>query len=101
MSHEEDESPETVGCFFYLQDHRPKQIPKMATDTHTSVNGWTAVPLDPSQIFKEGLKDPKSILVADIDFPDNELVTHVRRFAETHLSEPTLNHSLRVFYFGK
>lgn len=73
----------------------------MASNAQISVNGWTAVPLDPSKIFTKGLRKPKQLLVADIEFPSNGLVEHVRRFAGTHLSEPTLNHSMRVFYFGK
>ena len=65
-------------------------------------NGWTAVPVDAGQIFKNGpyINKPEAKLVSDIQWPSNDsIVTQVQEYAKTHLPRQTYHHSMRVFYF--
>ncbi|RFU77399.1 cyanamide hydratase [Trichoderma arundinaceum] len=66
-------------------------------------NGWTSMPLDPSKLFggKPFKNAPGPILVADINFPDdNPIVAKVQSYAKEKLPIQTFNHSMRVFYFA-
>lgn len=66
-------------------------------------NGWHAVPLDPSSIFqgRPYVHEPGPLLVADMAFPaEDPLVAKVRDFAREKLPRQTLNHSMRVYYYG-
>lgn len=65
-------------------------------------NGWTAVPVDPSKIFKRGpyIHKPEALLAKDIQFPSNEpIVRQVQEYVKNHLPRETYNHSMRVFYY--
>jgi cyanamide hydratase len=67
-------------------------------------HGWTAVPVDANLIFgdKPYLHKPPPMTVDEIPFPsEDSIVTIVQRYAKEHLTEPTYNHSMRVYYFGE
>ncbi|KAH8652052.1 urea hydro-lyase cyanamide [Xylariales sp. PMI_506] len=66
-------------------------------------HGWTAVPVDSNVIFgnKPYLHEPAPMTIAEIPFPsDDPIVAEVQAYAKEQLSEPTYNHSMRVYYFG-
>ncbi|SPO03683.1 probable Cyanamide hydratase [Cephalotrichum gorgonifer] len=66
-------------------------------------NGWTAVPVDASKIFKNGpyINKPEPLLAAGIHFPsDDPIVRQVQEYAKNHLPRQTYNHSMRVFYYA-
>jgi cyanamide hydratase len=66
-------------------------------------HGWTAVPVDAAEIFGDRpyQHKPPAISADEIPFPvDDQIVAKVQAYAKEHLSEPTYNHSMRVYYFG-
>ena len=66
-------------------------------------NGWHAVPLDPSTIFKGKpyINKPGPLLVADMRFPDEDpVVAKVRDYAREKLPQKTFEHSMRVYYYS-
>lgn len=72
--------------------------------TDVALHGWTAVPLDPSQLFdgKPYRNPPASITVADIEFPSQDIiVSKIQSYAKEKLPFETYSHSMRVYYFGK
>lgn len=76
----------------------------MATAREELLNGWTAVPLDAGKLFngKSYRNMPGPIKVADISFPNHEMVVaKVQAHAKETLSIETYNHSMRVYYYGK
>lgn len=62
-------------------------------------HGWTAVPRDFNTLLKDR-KEPSPLLVDDIPWPVEDLVTKVQKYAKDELREETYNHSMRVYYFG-
>ncbi|KAF8518142.1 cyanamide hydratase [Hysterangium stoloniferum] len=68
--------------------------------------GYFPVPRDPDVLFKDhptaGGPDPQqaSYTLAEIPFPDSELVRRSKAFVEKKLNEPTFNHSHRVYVYG-
>ena len=66
-------------------------------------HGWTAVPRSFKTLLegKPYLNEPTSLVVDDIPWPIDDLVTRVQKYAKDELREETYNHSMRVFYFGK
>jgi cyanamide hydratase len=69
-----------------------------------ATHGWTAFPRDANVIFgdKPYLHKPPPMTADEIPFPsDDPLVAKVQQYAKEHLIEPTYNHSMRVYYFGK
>ena len=66
------------------------------------LHGWTAVPRDPKVFLSKRSKnkEPEPLLIDDLPFPIDELVTKVQEFAKSELREETYNHSMRVYYFG-
>ncbi|KAL8983677.1 MAG: hypothetical protein Q9205_002155 [Flavoplaca limonia] len=65
--------------------------------------GWEAKPRDPSELLdgNKNVKEPEPQAVASIELPDSILAKSVMNYAQTELSTPTFNHSMRVFYYGK
>ena len=72
----------------------------MAANMRT--HGWTAVPRSFNTLLssKSNLGQPKTLLIRDIAWPVDAIVTNVRDFAKDKLTEQTFNHSMRVFYWG-
>ncbi|KAI4154078.1 MAG: hypothetical protein LQ340_001903 [Diploschistes diacapsis] len=66
-------------------------------------HGWTAVPRDFKVLLqgKPYLKEPTGILVDDIPWPVDELVTKAQEYAHGELGAQTYNHSMRVYYFAR
>ncbi|KAH7156704.1 hypothetical protein EDB81DRAFT_398414 [Dactylonectria macrodidyma] len=68
-----------------------------------SANGWTAVPVDASAIFKGRayIHPPEALTVDDVKFPSyNPTVASIQEHAKTELPKQTYNHSMRVYYFA-
>ncbi|KAK4972563.1 hypothetical protein LTR66_011297 [Elasticomyces elasticus] len=66
-------------------------------------HGWVAVPRSQAKLLAER-EDPQestAMKVEDISLPNSELVQAVTRYARENLPEETLNHSMRVFYYGQ
>ena len=68
-----------------------------------SENGWTAVPrsLDKLVASRKDPKPSKPVKIEDIPVPNSPLVQQVMGYAKENLPPETLNHSMRVFYYGK
>ncbi|KXH65598.1 cyanamide hydratase family HD domain-containing protein [Colletotrichum salicis] len=67
------------------------------------LNGWTAVPVDAGKIFgdKPFLNEPTHISVNDIKLPAiDPVVAQTLQYSKERLYPETLNHSMRVFYYG-
>ncbi|KAK0654093.1 Cyanamide hydratase [Lasiodiplodia hormozganensis] len=64
--------------------------------------GWHAVPRNPAIVLraKPKLTDPIPFSTADIHYPDTELVRQSLARVQKELPAETLNHSLRVYYYG-
>ena len=64
--------------------------------------GWEAKPRDPLELLggNKNVKEPEPHTVASIELPDSTLAKSVMKYAQTELSTPTFNHSMRVFYYG-
>ena len=66
-------------------------------------NGWTSVPANAGAIFKDlsFLERVAVIQLDDIKFPyDDPVVAKSLQYAKTVLHPETLNHSMRVYYYG-
>ena len=75
----------------------------MVSTQEVGENGWTAVPVDAGQIFKDGpyINKPQLIPIEDIEFPSSDpIVSKSQHYVKERLPKQTYNHSLRVFYFG-
>lgn len=82
----------------------PSSTTPAASAEDIAKHGWTAMPVDANAIFgkKPYLYEPASISVDDIPFPsDDPLVAKVQEYVRRELPEPTFNHSMRVYSFGK
>ncbi|KAL9090063.1 MAG: hypothetical protein Q9159_002231 [Coniocarpon cinnabarinum] len=67
-------------------------------------HGWTAVPVDADIIKKEHAKiqsPPKALSIDSIPAPKSPIVNTVKAYAQQRLPQPTFNHSMRVFYYGR
>ncbi|GME63170.1 Cyanamide hydratase [Neofusicoccum parvum] len=64
--------------------------------------GWHAVPRNPATALqgKTKLATPNPFSTTDIKYPDTKLVRQSLARVEKELAPETLNHSLRVYYFG-
>lgn len=64
-------------------------------------NGWTAVPVDAGSIFEKGFRRPAPLPANEIKFPnDDPIVSKTFKYAQAVLHPETMNHSMRVYYFG-
>lgn len=66
-------------------------------------HGWTAVPRSLSKLISNR-PNPKAstpMKVSDIELPKSTLIRAALDYAEGHLPKPTINHSMRVYYFGR
>ena len=81
----------------------------MSPVTNVQKYGWTAVPRD-SSVLLSAISENFSIPAPDFDIqtllnfddsPDANLLRQSADFAKEKLSEATLNHSLRVYIYGK
>ncbi|KAL9103922.1 MAG: hypothetical protein Q9163_001070 [Psora crenata] len=75
----------------------------MSSTTPAHDYGFTAVPRDPSNLLAhvDATKTPpQPVDLDDIPFPRTSLVEKVIGYVKEELREETLNHSLRVFYYG-
>lgn len=65
-------------------------------------HGWTAVPRSLDAFLKDIDKSKvKDIPLSLIKFPTSEVTKRTKDYAQQELPEPTYNHSMRVFYWGK
>ncbi|KAI7482422.1 cyanamide hydratase [Hortaea werneckii] len=66
-------------------------------------HGWTAVPrsLDKLLAGRPEKREPWPVKVEDLPLPEGELVGKVMEYAKSHLPAQTLNHSMRVFCYGR
>jgi hypothetical protein len=80
----------------------------MSTLTNIQKYGWTAVPRD-ATVLLSSLSENFSTPAPDLDIdnllkfdgsPDEALLKECADFVKEKLSEPTLNHSLRVYVYG-
>jgi len=64
--------------------------------------GWHDVPRNPTVVLKGGSKlhDPKPYAPSDLPYPDTPLVQSSLDRVSKELRKETLNHSLRVYYYG-
>ena len=69
-----------------------------------SLNGWTSTPANAGLIFpdKPFIHPPTPIPVTDIPFPSTDpLVAKTLESVQSLLPRGTINHSMRVYYYGK
>ena len=66
--------------------------------------GFTAVPRD-TDVLKNQVarivRPPKPLLIESLPTPNTALVKTIYEYAERHLPIPTLNHSMRVYRYGR
>jgi cyanamide hydratase len=64
--------------------------------------GFTAVPSSATEVLAAAKPTSAApfISVADTRTPDTALAHRINAYAQSHLPEPTYNHSLRVYHFG-
>lgn len=77
---------------------------KMSQADEVTQNGWTAVPVDAAKVLdgRPYIHKPETMLVDNVKFPsDDPIVSKVYDYAKQKLPGQTLNHSMRVFYFGE
>ncbi|KJZ77151.1 hypothetical protein HIM_03472 [Hirsutella minnesotensis 3608] len=66
-------------------------------------NGWHAVPVDPSKIFKDKpyIHEPSALGADEIPFPHHvPVVAEIQRYAREKLPRQTFHHSMRVYYYA-
>lgn len=64
--------------------------------------GLTAVPASASSLLSSVRASVPApfIAVSETPVPDTLLAVRIRKYAQSHLPEPTYNHSLRVYHYG-
>ncbi|CAK97053.1 uncharacterized protein An11g09230 [Aspergillus niger] len=68
-----------------------------------SLNGWTSTPANAGAIFpdKPFIHPPTPISITDIPFPSTDpLVAKILEYVQSLLPRETINHSMRVYYYG-
>ena len=66
-------------------------------------NGWTAMPANAGTIFGDRpfINQPTPLPLDEIKFPfDEPSVTKTLEYAKKTLHRETLNHSMRVYFYG-
>lgn len=66
-------------------------------------NGWTSTPADAGAIFGDQpfINEPGPISIKEIEFPYSDpIVAKTLDYAKKTLHAETLNHSMRVYYYG-
>lgn len=66
-------------------------------------NGWTSTPADAGAIFgdKPYINEPGPLSIKEIEFPHADpVVAKTLDYAKKTLHAETLNHSMRVYYYG-
>ncbi|KAL9062160.1 MAG: hypothetical protein Q9157_009173 [Trypethelium eluteriae] len=66
--------------------------------------GWEPVPRSFNQLLAtrpEQNKKAEPIQVDSIELPETKLAQDILDYARKELSEPTFNHSMRVYYYGR
>lgn len=74
----------------------------MCQDT-IAANGWTSVPADAGKLLfdKSLAKGVLALALSDVKFPSNDaVVAKAYDYASNKLHKETLNHSMRVYYYG-
>lgn len=69
----------------------------------TAANGWTSIPANAGAIFGDQpyINKPEPLPLSDIKFPfDDPIVTKTLEYAKGTLHPETLNHSMRVYFYG-
>ncbi|KAL7657913.1 hypothetical protein ACMYSQ_004054 [Aspergillus niger] len=67
------------------------------------LNGWTSTPANAGLIFpdKPFIHPPTPISITDIPFPSTDpLVAKTLEYVQSLLPRETINHSIRVYYYG-
>ena len=66
-------------------------------------HGFTAVPRDASKVKEQYAKLPvlEAVNGRSIHIPTTPLIVAVNQYAKANLPEPTYNHSLRVYLYGR
>ncbi|OZJ03286.1 hypothetical protein BZG36_03755 [Bifiguratus adelaidae] len=73
----------------------------MSTPEH--VNGWNAVPRDPSKLLPPNatkVHEAKHVPVAEIPIPDSPVAQAALAYVQQELNPQTLSHSMRAYMFG-
>lgn len=75
-----------------------------ASSADAAKYGWKAIPRDPSSTFTNtttnNLHSPSPHSPATLPYPSTPLVEKSLAHVSQHLPKETLNHSLRVYYYG-
>ena len=69
-----------------------------------SENGWTSTPADAGAIFGDQpfINEPGPLSIKELEFPHHDaVVAKTLDYAKTVLHPETLNHSMRVYHYGK
>jgi hypothetical protein len=105
-----------IDTFLKLLIH-PKDISNMSSSTptpspasgtspagahaHAQAHGnWSAVARSHSTLFENIKPSPKPHSPETIPAPSTSLASATLEFAKSHLEPKTLNHSIRIYYFG-
>jgi cyanamide hydratase len=76
----------------------------MSQADEVQLNGWHAVPLDPSKMFdnRPFNHEPRAHAADVVQFPTHDsVVKYVYDYAKQQLPWQTFNHSMRVYYYGR
>ncbi|KAJ6109348.1 cyanamide hydratase [Penicillium sp. IBT 16267x] len=68
-----------------------------------AANGWTSTPANAGAIFVDRpfINKPDELFLSDIKFPiDDPVVSKTLKYVKEVLHPETLNHSMRVFFYG-
>jgi cyanamide hydratase len=68
-----------------------------------AANGWTSMPANAGAIFGDQpfINKPESLPLSEIAFPfDDPTVAKALKYAKEKLHPETLNHSMRVYFYG-
>ncbi|BCS25530.1 putative cyanamide hydratase [Aspergillus puulaauensis] len=69
----------------------------------SAVNGWTAMPANAGLIFgsEPYINKPTALPLSEIPFPSEDpVVAKTLKYAKEKLHPETLNHSMRVYFYG-
>jgi cyanamide hydratase len=73
-------------------------MPSIPADVHC----WTAVPQSVEKFLaSSNAANTKPYNVSDLDTPFSKVAQKTLAYAKEYLLEPTFNHSMRVFFYGK
>jgi hypothetical protein len=85
-----------------MSSSTPTPAPASGTSpAHAQAHGnWSAVARSHSTLFENIKPSPKPHSPETIPAPSTSLASATLEFAKSHLEPKTLNHSIRIYYFG-